>query len=230
MKKLILLISHFITGTIFSQLGINTASPDASSILDIVGLNGKQGVLLPRVNLSSTTDAVTIPFPANGLTIFNINGLIGEGIYINEGSPASPTWKKMKLLPSGDLSKIVSTLAYPGTTNNSSQILDTDTFQWRLISNGTTYSLQMRLKNLPTLNITTTPTFSLNWKNAIQETTPIASFTWATTNWDIWQTVHTYQIDFQSLFYFGVLGTEKLFRVNLFTNPDSYNYLMVEQF
>lgn len=52
-------------------VGINTVTPDGSSVLDVVSSN--KGVLLPRVNLLSASDMVTIEYPAEGLLVFNTN-------------------------------------------------------------------------------------------------------------------------------------------------------------
>ncbi|WP_379953078.1 hypothetical protein [Dokdonia sp. R78006] len=59
----------FLTTTINAQVGINTTSPDSSSSLDIAGID--KGLLIPRVELQSLTDVVTIANPANSLLVFN---------------------------------------------------------------------------------------------------------------------------------------------------------------
>jgi hypothetical protein len=230
MKKLLFLSSISLSSLGFGQVGINTSAPHSSAILDIVGKSGKQGTLLPKVNLTSATDATTIVSPVKGLTVFNTNGFIGEGMYVNEGTETLPSWQKMKLLQSAELSRIVSTLVYSGATTNAARILNTDTFQWRMVSNAANYSMQMRLKAAPAANVTTTSTFSLNWKDADQVTSPIPSFTWTPANWNVWQTVYTYQSSLETFYYFGVVGTDKLFRVNAYTVTNANNYLMVEQF
>lgn len=67
MKKIII-PAFMLFGTMaFAQVGVGTPLPDASSQLDVVASN--KGVLLPRVALTSTTDATTI---TNG----NINSLL----------------------------------------------------------------------------------------------------------------------------------------------------------
>lgn len=65
----------------FAQVGIGTSNPNISAMLDIN--SGSKGLLIPRVSLVSTTDAVTIPSPANGLLVWNngLGGLSGEGFY-----------------------------------------------------------------------------------------------------------------------------------------------------
>lgn len=90
----------------FSQnLAINTTgnTPDVSAMLDIVSTS--KGLLIPRVSLSSTTDASTITTPATGLMVYNTNASItgthadGVGFYYNAGTTGSPEW--VKLVPYG---------------------------------------------------------------------------------------------------------------------------------
>ncbi|MCF2492403.1 complement C1q domain-containing protein [Dyadobacter chenhuakuii] len=74
------------------SVGINTNSPNASSVLDINSTN--KGILLPKVSLQSITDKFTIPNPANALLLFNVNTPIGpEGFYYNMGDSDNPLWR-----------------------------------------------------------------------------------------------------------------------------------------
>lgn len=52
-------------------IGINTTEPDGSSILDIN--SSDRGVLFPRVDLLSSSDKTTIPYPAVSLLVYNTN-------------------------------------------------------------------------------------------------------------------------------------------------------------
>ncbi len=86
-----------------SQVGIGTTNPDASSALDIKSSNA--GLLIPRINLSSTTDNITIPNPANALLVYNLSTVsdIVPGFYYwdtkwkkissNSGSTDDTHWK-----------------------------------------------------------------------------------------------------------------------------------------
>ena|ERR1035437_309911 len=79
----------------YSQnLGVNATgvAPDASAGLDVNFTN--KGVLYPNVNLTSNTDAATIPSPATGLMVWNTNAALscGAGYYYNAGTPATPAW------------------------------------------------------------------------------------------------------------------------------------------
>lgn len=85
------------------NVAINTTGndPDESAMLDIV--NSSKGLLIPRVSLSSTTDAVTISSPATSLLVYNTNASIsgtdadGAGYYYNSGTPAAPVWVKLNV-------------------------------------------------------------------------------------------------------------------------------------
>ena len=67
------------------NVGIGTPTPDASAQLDITAAN--KGLLIPRVALTSLTDAVTITAPATSLLVYNTNGAVpgGVGFYYNSG-------------------------------------------------------------------------------------------------------------------------------------------------
>ena len=87
-KKLSILVL-FIVQLSFSQVGIGTTNPNASSALDITSTNS--GLLIPRVSLTSSTDNTTIAAPATSLMVYNTNTAndITPGFYYWEGS-----WKK----------------------------------------------------------------------------------------------------------------------------------------
>ena len=59
------------------NVGIGTNSPNASSLLE-VNSNSK-GILIPRVSLTSITDVITIPTPANALLVYNNNAALPDG-------------------------------------------------------------------------------------------------------------------------------------------------------
>ncbi len=88
MKKLALLFLGLSTSYFLSaqNVGIGTASPNASAKLDIIDAN--RGILLPRVALTSTTVAAPITSPANWLIVFNTNTIndVSEGLYYWNGT------------------------------------------------------------------------------------------------------------------------------------------------
>lgn len=90
MKKIYtsLIIAFFISNS-YSQVGIGTTNPDASSILDIN--SNSSGLLIPRVNLSDVTNATSpIVSPAASLLVYNTNPFLvggnGVGYYYWNGS------------------------------------------------------------------------------------------------------------------------------------------------
>ena len=67
-----------------AQTGIGTTTPDASAKLDVSATN--KGFLPPRVTLTSSSDATTIPTPATGLLVYNTGnnaGLVAGYYYWN---------------------------------------------------------------------------------------------------------------------------------------------------
>lgn len=74
------------------------ALPNVSALLDIDAAPGNnKGLLIPRVALTSVTDAVTIATPATSLIVYN-NGagaLLPAGYWYNSGTPASPLWVQL---------------------------------------------------------------------------------------------------------------------------------------
>jgi len=66
-------------------------TPDPSAIFETQDTT--RGVLMPRVNLQSSTDAVTISNPATSLMVFNTGTTLAPaGFYYNAGTPQSPQW------------------------------------------------------------------------------------------------------------------------------------------
>ncbi|NHN24746.1 hypothetical protein FIA58_003570 [Flavobacterium jejuense] len=68
-RTLLLTIACCFTSFLFSQVGIGTTTPSASSALEIKSKNS--GLLIPRISLLSTTDTTTITSPATSLLIYN---------------------------------------------------------------------------------------------------------------------------------------------------------------
>jgi len=58
------------------SVGVFTKTPDTSAALDVdvsaLPANGKKGILLPRVQLTDKRDRTTIPSPAVGLVVYNL--------------------------------------------------------------------------------------------------------------------------------------------------------------
>lgn len=76
----------------FGQVGIGTATPDDSSVLQLDSTN--KGFLMTKISLQSVTDTNTIPNPAIGLLVWNTGkgGLATSGFYFwnnNQWTPLS---------------------------------------------------------------------------------------------------------------------------------------------
>lgn len=83
-KKLLKFGLILFSSLMFSQIGINTATPDPSSILDVVSNN--KGFLAPRINLTSTTLRIGTSSNATGLLVFNTGTTLISGYYFWNGS------------------------------------------------------------------------------------------------------------------------------------------------
>lgn len=104
-QKLFLAVLFFSTSFIMrsnaQNVAINTngSAPDESAMLDIV--NSAKGLLIPRVSLSTTTDAATVTNPAVSLLVYNTNTSItgayaaGAGYYYNAGTTLAPSWRRL---------------------------------------------------------------------------------------------------------------------------------------
>lgn len=114
MKKELLTAALFL-GTLAAsaQVGIGTLNPDKSAQLDVVASD--KGILIPRVSLTSVTDAVTI---SNGnvesLLVYNTNS--AEGIAPGYYYWYNEMWQRM-LTPSDLNSDVLTVLGYDATTN-----------------------------------------------------------------------------------------------------------------
>ena len=95
MKHFFALFFLFFTVTTQAQVGIGTITPAASAQLDISSTS--KGLLIPRVALTGTTDAVTISSPAVSLLVYNTtaNSYVTPGYYYNSGTSGSPLWVKL---------------------------------------------------------------------------------------------------------------------------------------
>ena len=124
MKKSLVLLFAFTWGVnAIAQVGINTASPNPSSILDIRA--NDKGILIPQVHLQSLTDQSTI---SNGnvksLLVFNTNTQIGEGYCYWDGT----LWRRfaniddLNLLVKNGLTKNQNEVVLGGTLDRPTQL------------------------------------------------------------------------------------------------------------
>jgi hypothetical protein len=99
------------TGTLTERMRIDkvsvsigkNAAADASAQLELGDGTDNKGILLPRVALTSVTDAATIVSPATSLLVYNLGtgGLSPAGYYYNSGSSGSPNWAKISSTAAG---------------------------------------------------------------------------------------------------------------------------------
>lgn len=83
---LFILIFSLTPSVSFSQVGINTETPHASSMLDINSSN--KGLLIPKVELTDIADTNTISSPATGLLVYKTgaNSELSDGFYYWNGT------------------------------------------------------------------------------------------------------------------------------------------------
>jgi len=87
----LLILSLFLSVMMFSiqanaqNVGVNTSTPDASAMLDVVSTTS--GVLVPRLSMAQRD---LIASPATSLLIYQTDNT--PGFYYNSGTPAAPVW------------------------------------------------------------------------------------------------------------------------------------------
>ncbi len=79
-------VMFFATALQAQNVGVNTTTPDASAMLDVVSTSS--GVLVPRMTMAQR-DAITLP--ANSLLIYQTDNT--PGFYYNSGTSAAPVWE-----------------------------------------------------------------------------------------------------------------------------------------
>lgn len=85
-----LLVLLSTAGISTAQTAVGTDNPDPSAALQLEATD--KGLLLPRVSATSA-----VASPAQGLMLYKTGNQNGQppGIYYNEGTPQSPSWRKM---------------------------------------------------------------------------------------------------------------------------------------
>lgn len=81
MKKILFLILFPLIS--YSQVGINTTTPDASSMLDIT--SNDKGLLIPRISIPNLNASAPVTTPAVSLLVYNTNSTTGVGYYYWDG-------------------------------------------------------------------------------------------------------------------------------------------------
>lgn len=137
---LFLTLCTFAVFNSFSQVGINTTSPAAGSMLDVTSAD--KGVLLPRVNIADLTTIAPVTGGATaGLMVYNTNTTTGPGYFYWDGSEwvnlsNSDDWKT-----DGNAGTTPGTGAnqhYVGTSDNQDLVFATNgTERFRITTTGT---------------------------------------------------------------------------------------------
>lgn len=89
-KVYLILLSFVISIQVYGQTGIGTTTPNASAKLEIAATD--KGLLIPRL---TSTQRGNIASPANGLLIYQTDGVVG--FYVNTGTAASPVWTRINM-------------------------------------------------------------------------------------------------------------------------------------
>lgn len=86
MKTLAFLLGFFVFFQLNAQTGIGVTNPHSSAKLEVYSTN--KGFLPPRVTLTGSADATTIPTPATGLLVYNTgsNANLAAGYYYWNGT------------------------------------------------------------------------------------------------------------------------------------------------
>ncbi|WP_042479359.1 hypothetical protein [Solitalea canadensis] len=140
------ILFFFINTAAFAQVGMISNTPDRSAALDLKATN-KQGVLIPQVNLNSTTHKSVIAggAPVKSLLVYNTNsgitgkGAAGEGFYYWDAT----MWQKL-VTPADTTvwslygnSNTDPSVNFIGTTNSNDWIVKTNNIErMRVNANG----------------------------------------------------------------------------------------------
>ncbi len=234
-QKQLLLLAFLLAATVGTkaQVGIGTATPDASALLDLHSNN--KGFLLTQVYLVSLTDATTITSPSTGLIIYNTNTSLGVGVYINTGTPAAPNWSSIQTFNSNtgvSIGKVV----YNASSGDNTKVVSRGMFSFRIGGPSGASELQMKMNASPssTINLYINEIeFGGNTNNISQHTYTTTVFT--TANWSTYQSIGNggdiYPGD-DKIFYFGYPPTNSFYRITEVkqgVNPYTFS-LIVEQF
>jgi hypothetical protein len=229
MKSILTTIAIVSYTVALSQVGIGTVNPDPSAALHLESTN--KGVLFPRVSLLSSTDAITIQEPANGLLVYHPSATTvnGAGLYVNMGDKTSPQWNRFDYFANSPDLK-VNNLIYTGLTTNTDKVLITEYYEWRMVkATATTYSVQARLRSAPTANVTIRGSVKLwTFNNSAANT---VNTSWTTTDWSSWKNVYTYNNNWDAMMFINASNDPtKMYKLSGHVELDVYNLLVLEIF
>ncbi len=110
-RQFVFLIIFSIPLKLMAQTGIGTTTPSTSAKLEIASTD--KGLLIPRM---TSTQKGNITSPANGLLVYQTDGVVG--FYVNTGTTSSPVWTRINMdwIKSGnDISYTAGNVSTTGT-------------------------------------------------------------------------------------------------------------------
>lgn len=149
MKKLfVILIVFFFYCQPFAQIGVNTDTPDESSMLDIVST--EKGVIFPRMTTDQRDGIIN---PAKGLMIYNTDC---NTIDVNRGTASAPDWKGIFDCQPDPSPAVVYTLNCSSATANGSYTIGT------ALTNANTITVEANVTELGVDNTWSISTSTVN--------------------------------------------------------------------
>ena len=138
-KVYLILLSFVISIQVYGQTGIGTTTPNASAKLEIAATD--KGLLIPRMTIAQRG---SISLPANGLLIYQTDGVVG--FYVNTGTAASPVWTRINMdwtRTGNDIAYTVGNVSTTGTlTGGNSSTSSISGFSANInTQSGTTYTI-----------------------------------------------------------------------------------------
>jgi hypothetical protein len=137
-KVFLILFSLIISLQAYGQTGIGTTTPNASAKLEIAATD--KGLLIPRLTL---TQRGSISSPANGLLIYQTDGVVG--FYVNTGTAASPVWTRINMdwtRTGNDIAYTAGNISTTGTiTGANSSTSSISGFAANIVSASANYSI-----------------------------------------------------------------------------------------
>ena len=231
MRSLFLFFLSHLTLVCYSQVGIGTSTPNSSAILELN--SGNKGFLLSRVSLTSVNDASTIVSPASGLIVYNTNTTLGEGIYVNMGTPSAPVWSSVSINNPNTGAKI-GKVVYSAANGDNAKVVSVNNFSVRVGGSPGWNQIQMKMNANPGTNKTIYVNNVEGWdNNGYQHSYNPATYT--TANWSTFQTIGNgadINPGAYSLMYFGYPATNNFYRITVArqgVSPYTFS-IIVEEF